>query len=246
MRLPGARYLTIHSVAMDMRKDDLIIALEQHLHSNASSLQSYPELKDYWNRVASPLKKEAEAVTSLFKDSPSKSAVRRAKSPARAKSPVRRALSEIEYVDRTYSPDAILNNLLDPPPIQSAPSSRKHPPPSARPPNHLKTPSRTSRTCLMFPFQHPPPRSPTSSNAAQASLRKTRKIGGTRPASPRPSSTHARRCRQSLAFSSSSSCSKHMVCSKSQYRGDMHSACPRLDRSQPTQHASPFQTSSSC
>jgi hypothetical protein len=73
-----------------MRKDDLIIALEQHLHTNASSLQSYPDLKDYWNRIASPLKKEAEAILSDFKESPAKSAVRRAKSP------VRRTVSEIE------------------------------------------------------------------------------------------------------------------------------------------------------
>lgn len=70
-----------------MRKDDLIIALEQHLHANASRLSGVPALKDYWNRIASPVKKEAEAVVSNFKDSPSKSVKRG-----------RRATSEVEYV----------------------------------------------------------------------------------------------------------------------------------------------------
>ena len=62
-----------------------IIALEQHLHSHASSLQKVPELKDYWNRIVSPVKKESEAFASSFNDSPAK-AVKRG----------RRATSEAE------------------------------------------------------------------------------------------------------------------------------------------------------
>jgi len=37
--------MSIISAAIDMRKDDLIGALEQHLHANATRLSHVPELK---------------------------------------------------------------------------------------------------------------------------------------------------------------------------------------------------------
>lgn len=47
-----------------MRKEEIIVALAQHLHANASTLSKQPAFQDYFNRVRSPIKRESEAVAS--------------------------------------------------------------------------------------------------------------------------------------------------------------------------------------
>lgn len=51
-----------------MRKDEILVVLQQHLQANASSLSKNPTFHDYFNRMSSPVKKEPETIASDISD----------------------------------------------------------------------------------------------------------------------------------------------------------------------------------